>query len=73
MWFILFPFLLTLLCVSVKRGRNVLIVPGGARESIVAHPGTMNLLLRNRKGFVRLALNQGKPLVPVLSFGETDM
>jgi len=39
----------------------------------VAHPGTMSLLLQRRKGFVRLALNQGVPLVPVISFGETDM
>ena len=36
-------------------------------------PGTFNVVLGRRKGFVRLALQTGASLVPVVSFGENDM
>ena len=36
-------------------------------------PGTFNLVLGRRKGFVRLALQTGSSLVPIVSFGENDM
>ncbi len=36
-------------------------------------PGTFNVVLGRRKGFVRLALQTGSSLVPVVSFGENDM
>jgi 2-acylglycerol O-acyltransferase 2 len=57
----------------LSRGKNLFIIPGGARESIYAHQGTFNILLRHTRGFIRLAMKQGVPLVPVLSFGENDM
>lgn len=48
------------------------VVVGGARELQLSAPGTNQLFLRNRKGFVRLALKAGASLVPVYSFGETN-
>lgn len=54
-------------------GRAVTIVVGGARESLEARPRTMRLILRERKGFVRLAIQTGADLVPVLAFGENDL
>jgi 2-acylglycerol O-acyltransferase 2 len=54
-------------------GRAVTIVVGGARESLLAQPGTMRLILDERKGFVKLAIRLGADLVPVLSFGEVDI
>jgi 2-acylglycerol O-acyltransferase 2 len=54
-------------------GRAVTIVVGGARESLQAQPGTMRLILDERKGFVKLAIRLGADLVPVLSFGENDL
>ncbi|KAJ7319800.1 hypothetical protein JRQ81_019311 [Phrynocephalus forsythii] len=55
-------------------GGNVLIiVVGGAQEALDARPGAYKLLLANRKGFVRLALQHGTPLVPVFSFGENEL
>lgn len=54
-------------------GRAVTIVIGGARESLDARPGTLRLVLKSRKGFVKLAIRQGADLVPVLAFGENDL
>ncbi|KAF4123365.1 2-acylglycerol O-acyltransferase 2 [Geosmithia morbida] len=55
------------------QGRAVTIVIGGARESLEAQPGKLRLILRDRKGFVKMALRTGADLVPVLSFGENDL
>ncbi|KAI9887016.1 MAG: diacylglycerol O-acyltransferase 1 [Watsoniomyces obsoletus] len=54
-------------------GRAITIVIGGARESLDAVPGTLRLVLRRRKGFVKLAIRTGADLVPVLGFGENDL
>ena len=54
-------------------GRAITIVIGGARESLDAKPGSLKLVLKKRKGFVKLAIRQGADLVPVLAFGENDL
>jgi len=54
-------------------GSSLLLVLGGAREALDARPGQYNLTLRDRKGFVKIALQHGASLVPVFSFGETDI
>lgn len=54
-------------------GRAITIVVGGARESLLATPGTSRLVLGRRKGFVKLAIRTGADLVPVFSFGENDL
>lgn len=52
---------------------SVMIVIGGAQEALHARPGSTTLILRNRKGFVRLALQAGSCLVPVYAFGENEL
>ncbi|XP_030043938.1 diacylglycerol O-acyltransferase 2 [Microcaecilia unicolor] len=54
-------------------GNAVMIVIGGAAESLWCAPGEHVLTLRGRKGFVRLALEHGADLVPVYTFGEIDL
>ncbi|ORC89654.1 diacylglycerol acyltransferase [Trypanosoma theileri] len=54
-------------------GESVLLVVGGAQESLLAKPNTNELTLQRRKGFVRIALQEGTPLVPVYAFGENDV
>lgn len=54
-------------------GRAITIVIGGARESLDAKPKTLKLVLKRRKGFVKLAIRTGADLVPVLAFGENDL
>ena len=54
-------------------GRAITIVIGGARESLLAKPYSMKLILKRRKGFVKLAMRTGADLVPVMAFGENDL
>ena len=54
-------------------GRAVTIVVGGARESLDAKPHTLKLVLKSRKGFVKLAIRMGADLVPTLAFGENEL
>uniref|UniRef100_A0A7S1C0K0 Acyltransferase n=1 Tax=Corethron hystrix TaxID=216773 RepID=A0A7S1C0K0_9STRA len=54
-------------------GRSVVLVPGGAAEALHAHPGIFRLYLNKRKGFVKVALQTGCSLVPVLVFGENEI
>ncbi|KAI0075339.1 DAGAT-domain-containing protein [Panus rudis PR-1116 ss-1] len=54
-------------------GQSITIVVGGAAESLSAHPGTADLTLRKRLGFIKVAIQHGADLVPVFSFGENDI
>lgn len=54
-------------------GRAITIVIGGASESLDARPYSLRLVLKRRKGFVKLAIRTGADLVPVLAFGENDL
>ncbi|TPX32523.1 hypothetical protein SmJEL517_g04348 [Synchytrium microbalum] len=53
-------------------GRSAMIVVGGAEEALYAYPGQNKLVLKKRKGFVKLAIRTGASLVPVFCFGEND-
>ena len=54
-------------------GNIVSIVIGGADEAQYSRPGKYKIILNKRKGFVKMALQTGCSLVPVISFGETDV
>ncbi|KAI9033924.1 diacylglycerol acyltransferase type 2B [Phycomyces nitens] len=58
---------------SAGPGHSPVIVVGGATESLTARPGTNDLILRKRFGFIRLAIKQKASLVPMFSFGENDL
>lgn len=56
------------------KGNSIMLVIGGSREALDARPSSEYLLtLKNRKGFVKIALANGASLVPVFSFGENDI
>ena len=40
-------------------GNAVIIVVGGVEEGLEANPGSYNLVLKNRKGFVKMAIQTG--------------
>ena len=55
------------------RGKSVFLAVGGGSESLLSAPGRYDLVLRRRRGFVKVALRTGAPLVPCIGFGEPDM
>ncbi|CAF3673388.1 unnamed protein product [Rotaria socialis] len=55
------------------QGHALVIIIGGAREMYLTKNDTMKLYLKARQGFVRLALQHGASLVPVISFGENEL
>ncbi|XP_034540020.1 2-acylglycerol O-acyltransferase 2 [Notolabrus celidotus] len=42
-----------------KGGNAVVIAVGGAPEALDAHPGTFNVLLAKKKGFIKMAMEHG--------------
>lgn len=54
-------------------GRSIVIVIGGASESLNARPGIADLVLKKRLGFIRIAIRHEADLVPVFSFGENEL
>lgn len=63
----------SLLCqLNSKPAKAIVLVAGGAQESLLAHPGTYKIVINNRKGFIRIALKSGASIVPIISFGEND-
>jgi len=50
-------------------GRAMIVVVGGAKESMLAHSHKIELVLQHRRGFVREAIMADANLVPVLGFG----
>jgi hypothetical protein len=56
-----------------EKGATVVIALGGAEEFKHLNYGTMDLVLKKRKGFIKIALNTGTSLLPVLGFGENEI
>jgi len=54
-------------------GSSAVLVTGGARESMLAHPYHSTCVLLERKGFVKIALQTGAALVPMWGFGENNL
>jgi 1-acyl-sn-glycerol-3-phosphate acyltransferase len=53
-------------------GASVLVYPGGAQDVFRLHSLRHQIYLAERKGFIKLALRQEVPIVPVISVGAHD-
>jgi len=58
---------------NLEDNKAVSLVVGGLEEMFYQEPKKMLLVLNNRKGYLKLALETKKPLVPVLTFGENEL
>lgn len=57
---------------NLHQDRSVVLVIGGADEALLCGTKKMRLVLHNRKGFVKMALQTGSALVPCMAFGENN-
>ncbi|CAM9198340.1 unnamed protein product [Ectocarpus sp. 6 AP-2014] len=57
---------------ALGRGHSLFIVVGGEHEQILGEFGKEVVYLKNRMGFVKLALRNAVPLVPAYVFGAND-
>jgi 1-acyl-sn-glycerol-3-phosphate acyltransferase len=57
----------------LDEGHRVSVLVGGVREMLDTEHKTVRLVLGKRKGVFRLALTTGRPLVPVLTYGESEL
>lgn len=59
---------------ALGRGESVLLVPGGQQEMVESRSGAEETrVVTKHVGFIRLAMQEGVPLVPVLSLGEVEV
>jgi len=58
----------------LKNGISPCLCPGGVREVglITNRNEEINVFVRERKGFIRIAMSHGVPIVPVFAFGLRD-
>lgn len=57
---------------ALKRGAAVLVYPGGAEDLWRPHSLRHRIHFAGRKGFIKLALREGVPIVPAISLGAHD-
>ncbi len=56
---------------ALRKGESPMLVVGGQGEMFLSKSWVTNIdVLRSHKGFVRMAIMYGTPLLPVFSFGE---
>uniref|UniRef100_A0A7S4IJ80 Acyltransferase n=1 Tax=Odontella aurita TaxID=265563 RepID=A0A7S4IJ80_9STRA len=58
---------------NLDNGMSLLVIPGGMDEQLRTVYGKETIFLSKRKGFIKLAMRQGIPIVPVYIFGCSDM
>jgi len=58
---------------ALAKGVSLVVYPGGEREQMLTVRGKHRIFLKSRKGFVKLAVESSASLVPIYTFGETNL
>eukprot|EP01041_Mallomonas_annulata_P007272 gene7272-14821_t len=59
---------------TLVEGRNCVVVPGGQAEMLESRSGDRDVrVVTKHIGFIRMAIQEGAWLVPIISFGEVDI
>lgn len=54
----------------LKEGKNFALVPGGFEEATMTTTKENRVFIKQRKGFIKYALEYGCTIHPVFTFGE---
>jgi 1-acyl-sn-glycerol-3-phosphate acyltransferase len=57
---------------ALRRNATVLVYPGGAQDAFRPHQMRDRIYFANRKGFIKVALKEEAPILPVISHGAHD-
>lgn len=57
---------------AFQRGASVLVYPGGGQDVFRPHRLRHRIYFAKRKGFIKLALREQVPIVPLISYGAHD-
>ena len=57
---------------NLRKGHSLLIFIGGEKEQLMTRPNEHKIYCKERKGFIKLALQYGTPIVPTYCFGENE-
>eukprot|EP01071_Lankesteria_metandrocarpae_P010016 Lankesteria_metandrocarpae@DN5272_c0_g1_i1.p2 len=58
---------------NIKAGHSLMLTAGGEYEQLLTQRGKETIYITSRKGFVRLAVRYGLPIVPIYVFGANDL
>ena len=57
---------------AFRQGASVLVYPGGAQDAFRPHSQRDRIYFAGRKGFIKLALREEVPIIPLISSGAHD-
>eukprot|EP00873_Tetraselmis_striata_P021840 jgi/Tetstr1/442104/TSEL_030261.t1 len=69
-WFNFLPWTKEVLLSKLAAGENVALMPGGFEEASCYKRNTHRTYLKDRKGWIKYALQYGAPIYPAYTFGE---
>jgi 2-acylglycerol O-acyltransferase 2 len=58
---------------TLKDGNSIMICPGGVRQAVISSHQLEKIAIMRRKGMFRLALQTGTPLIPIYTFGLSEV